>query len=142
MRILKSRLVELQEEQREAELAKERGAAQDIGFGSQIRSYVLQPYQLVKDLRTGYEVGNAQGVLDGNLDGFVREYLLAKAAGRLSNHCRLEWCVHRCRTRLLCGRLPPSIPVADQNLQTDVTETTVPTAGRTAFRPTLRSPGR
>ena len=81
MRILKSRLVELQEEQREAELAKERGAAQDIGFGSQIRSYVLQPYQLVKDLRTGYEVGNAQGVLDGNLDGFVREYLLAKAAG-------------------------------------------------------------
>jgi len=82
MRILKSRLVELQEEEREAELAKERGAAQDIGFGSQIRSYVLQPYQLVKDLRTGYEVGNAQGVLDGNLDGFVREYLLAKAAGK------------------------------------------------------------
>jgi peptide chain release factor 2 len=83
MRILKSRLVELQEEQREAELAKERGAAQDIGFGSQIRSYVLQPYQLVKDLRTGYEVGNAQGVLDGNLDGFVRAYLLAKAAGKV-----------------------------------------------------------
>jgi peptide chain release factor 2 len=83
MRILKSRLVELQEEQREAELAKERGAAQDIGFGSQIRSYVLQPYQLVKDLRTGYEVGNAQGVLDGNLDGFIREYLLAKAAGKV-----------------------------------------------------------
>jgi len=82
MRILKSRLVELQEEEREAELARERGAAQDIGFGSQIRSYVLQPYQLVKDLRTGYEVGNAQGVLDGNLDGFVREYLLAKAAGK------------------------------------------------------------
>jgi len=82
LRILKSRLVELQEEQREAELAKERGAAQDIGFGSQIRSYVLQPYQLVKDLRTGYEVGNAQGVLDGNLDGFVREYLLAKASGK------------------------------------------------------------
>ena len=82
MRILKSRLVELQEEQREAELAKERGAAQDIGFGSQIRSYVLQPYQLVKDLRTGYEMGNAQGVLDGNLDGFVREYLLAKATGK------------------------------------------------------------
>jgi peptide chain release factor 2 len=82
MRILKSRLVELQEEEREAELAKERGAAQDIGFGSQIRSYVLQPYQLVKDLRTGFEVGNAQGVLDGNLDGFIREYLLAKAAGK------------------------------------------------------------
>ena len=82
LRILKSRLVELQEEEREAELAKERGAAQDIGFGSQIRSYVLQPYQLVKDLRTGYEAGNAQGVLDGNLDGFVRAYLLAKASGK------------------------------------------------------------
>ena len=82
LRILKSRLVELQEEEREAELARERGAAQDTGFGSQIRSYVLHPYQLVKDLRTNYEVGNAQGVLDGNLDGFVREYLLAKASGK------------------------------------------------------------
>ena len=83
LRILKSRLVELQEEEREAELAKERGAAQDIGFGSQIRSYVLHPYQQVKDLRTGFEVGNAQGVLDGNLDGFVHAYLLAKAAGQV-----------------------------------------------------------
>jgi len=82
MRILKSRLAELQEEQREAELARERGAAQDIGFGSQIRSYVLHPYQLVKDHRTDFEVGNAQGVLDGSIDGFIREYLLAKAAGR------------------------------------------------------------
>jgi peptide chain release factor 2 len=81
MRILKSRLAELQEEEREAELARERGAAQDIGFGSQIRSYVLHPYQLVKDHRTDYEVGNAQGVLDGSLDGFIRSYLLAKAAG-------------------------------------------------------------
>jgi peptide chain release factor 2 len=82
MRILKSRLAELQEEQREAELARERGATQDIGFGSQIRSYVLHPYQLVKDHRTDFEVGNAQGVLDGSLDGFIREYLLAKAAGK------------------------------------------------------------
>src|SRR5207249_3806741 len=61
LRILRSRLAELQEEQREAELAKERGATQDTGFGSQIRSYVLHPYQQVKDLRTNYEVGNAQG---------------------------------------------------------------------------------
>jgi peptide chain release factor 2 len=83
MRILHSRLAELQEEQREAELARERGAAQDIGFGSQIRSYVLHPYQLVKDHRTDYEAGNAQGVLDGDLDGFVRSYLLAKAAGQV-----------------------------------------------------------
>src|SRR3982751_1274526 len=83
MRMLKSRLVEQAEEEREAELAKERGAAQDIGFGSQIRSYVLHPYQLVKDHRTNFEVGNAQGVLDGALDGFIREYLLAKAAGKV-----------------------------------------------------------
>ena len=83
LRILKSRLVELQEEEREAELARERGAAQDIGFGSQIRSYVLHPYQLVKDHRTEFEAGNAQGVLDGKLDGFVRAYLLAKAAGQV-----------------------------------------------------------
>jgi peptide chain release factor 2 len=83
LRILRSRLAELQEEEREAELSKERGAAQDTGFGRQIRSYVLHPYQQVKDLRTNYEVGNAQGVLDGNLDGFIHAYLLAKAAGKV-----------------------------------------------------------
>ena len=82
LRILRSRLAELAEEKREAELARERGAAQDIGFGSQIRSYVLHPYQLVKDHRTDHEAGNAQGVLDGELDGFIHGYLLAKAAGR------------------------------------------------------------
>jgi peptide chain release factor 2 len=83
LRILKSRLAELEEEKREAEIARERGAAQDIGFGSQIRSYVLHPYQLVKDHRTDHEVGNAQSVLDGALDGFVHSYLLAKAAGKV-----------------------------------------------------------
>jgi peptide chain release factor 2 len=82
LRILRSRLAELQEEEREAELARERGARQDTGFGSQIRSYVLHPYQQVKDLRTGQEVGNAQGVLDGDLDEFIHTYLLAKAAGK------------------------------------------------------------
>jgi peptide chain release factor 2 len=84
MRILKSRLVELAEEEREAELAKERGDVPDTGFGGNaIRSYVLHPYQLVKDHRTDYEVGNAQGVLDGDIDGFIHEYLLAKAAGKV-----------------------------------------------------------
>jgi peptide chain release factor 2 len=82
MRILRSRIAELREEEREAELAKERGVAQDTAFGNQIRSYVLQPYQLVKDHRTDFEMGNAQGVLDGDLDGFIQAYLLAKAAGR------------------------------------------------------------
>ncbi len=83
LRILKSRLLELEQEKREEELAKERGAAQDIGFGSQIRSYVLHPYQLVKDHRTEHETGNTQAVLDGALDEFVREYLLARAAGKV-----------------------------------------------------------
>ncbi|TMK91121.1 MAG: peptide chain release factor 2, partial [Actinobacteria bacterium] len=83
LRILKSRLAERAEEEREAELAKERGAV-SMGFGGNaIRSYVLQPYQLVKDHRTDFEVGNAQGVLDGDLDGFIREWLLAKAAGKV-----------------------------------------------------------
>jgi peptide chain release factor 2 len=82
MKMLKSRLAELAEEEREAELARERGAAQDISFGSQIRSYVLHPYQLVKDHRTDFEMGNAQGVLDGDLDGFIHSYLLAKASGK------------------------------------------------------------
>jgi peptide chain release factor 2 len=81
MRILKSRLVELEQEKREAELAAERGAAQDIGFGSQIRSYVLHPYQLVKDHRTGYEEGNAQAVLDGRLDDLIHAYLRQSAGG-------------------------------------------------------------
>jgi peptide chain release factor 2 len=83
LRILKSRLAELEQERREQELARERGAAQEIGFGSQIRSYVLHPYQLVKDHRTEHETGNTQAVLDGELDSFIHEYLLAKAAGRV-----------------------------------------------------------
>ncbi|HEX6680586.1 MAG TPA: peptide chain release factor 2 [Gaiellaceae bacterium] len=80
-RILRSRLAELEQEKREQELARERGAAQQADFGSQIRSYVLHPYQLVKDHRTEYETGNTQAVLDGRLDDFIHEYLLAKAAG-------------------------------------------------------------
>jgi peptide chain release factor 2 len=82
MRILRSRLAELREEEREAELAKERGEVRNTGFGSQIRSYVLHPYQLVKDLRTEHETGNTQAVLDGGLDEFIHRYLLAKAAGK------------------------------------------------------------
>ncbi|HSK17224.1 MAG TPA: peptide chain release factor 2 [Gaiellaceae bacterium] len=84
MRILRSRLAEHELERREAELARERGEVLDTGFGSQIRSYVLHPYQLVKDHRTDVEEGNAQGVLDGNLDGFIRAYLLARATGAVA----------------------------------------------------------
>jgi peptide chain release factor 2 len=85
MRVLKARLVERREEEREAMMAKERGGAADTGFGGEwIRSYVLHPYQQVKDARTGFETGNAQGVLDGNLDPFIHSYLLAKASGRVA----------------------------------------------------------
>jgi peptide chain release factor 2 len=82
MRVLKSRLAELEHERREEELVRERGEVQDTGFGSQIRSYVLHPYQIVKDHRTDFEAGNAQGVLDGDLDGFIHAYLLARATGK------------------------------------------------------------
>jgi peptide chain release factor 2 len=79
LKILRSRLAEKAEEEREAELARERGGV-NMGFGGDtIRSYVLHPYQQVKDARTGHEVGNTQGVLDGDLDGFIRAYLLQTA---------------------------------------------------------------
>jgi peptide chain release factor 2 len=79
MQMLKSRLLELEEQKRREEIAKEKGEAQDVGWGSQIRSYVLHPYTMVKDHRTGYEMGDAQRVLDGDLDGFVRAELLRRA---------------------------------------------------------------
>ena len=81
MRMLKSKLVELEERKLADELARERGEVRTVDFGSQIRSYVLHPYQMVKDLRTGHEVGNSQSVLDGDLDGFVHSYLVWRAGG-------------------------------------------------------------
>src|SRR4051812_5613954 len=75
---LKAKLIRLEEEKREADFAKKYDEKGEISFGSQIRSYVLQPYQLVKDLRTDYEVGNPRSVLDGNLDGFIEAYLRMK----------------------------------------------------------------
>jgi peptide chain release factor 2 len=85
MAMLTSKLIELEEERRRAEIAKEKGDAQDVGWGSQIRSYVLHPYTMVKDHRTDVEVGNAQGVLDGNLDDFVRAELLRRAGSSASH---------------------------------------------------------
>ena len=81
MKLLRSRLVELEEQRRREELAREKGEAQDVAWGSQIRSYVLHPYTMVKDHRTGYEMGDANRVLDGDLDGFVHEYLVKSASG-------------------------------------------------------------
>jgi peptide chain release factor 2 len=81
MGMLRSKIAELEERKRQEEIAKERGEAQDVNFGSQIRSYVLHPYTMVKDHRTNFEMGDANRVLDGDLDGFVRAELL-RAAGR------------------------------------------------------------
>jgi peptide chain release factor 2 len=77
MRVLRSRLLELKEQEQVETLAELRGEYTKAEWGSQIRSYVLHPYQLAKDHRTDYEVGNSQGVLDGNLDGFIEAYLRA-----------------------------------------------------------------
>jgi peptide chain release factor 2 len=82
MAMLRAKLAERAERERQAEIAREKGEAQDVNFGSQIRSYVLHPYTLVKDLRTGYETGDVQRVLDGDLDPFVRAYLLWRANAR------------------------------------------------------------
>jgi peptide chain release factor 2 len=79
MRLLRSRIYALELEKQKEENAKLAGEKKDIGFGSQIRSYVLQPYQLVKDLRTQYEVGDPQRILDGDLDGIIEAWLAAQA---------------------------------------------------------------
>ncbi len=78
MQVLRARLLDLERRKQEEEFAKLKGAHVDVNFGSQIRSYVLHPYQLVKDHRTDYEVGNAAAVLDGRLDDFMEAYLRAK----------------------------------------------------------------
>jgi len=78
MRVLRARLMELEEKRRREELAELKGEHVDAGWGNQIRSYVLHPYQMVKDHRTDHETGNAQAVLDGQLDDFMEAYLRAQ----------------------------------------------------------------
>jgi len=80
MKMLQSKLLELEERRRREEIALEKGEAMDVAWGSQIRSYVLNPYTMVKDHRTDFEMGDTSRVLDGDLDGFVRAYLLKAAA--------------------------------------------------------------
>jgi peptide chain release factor 2 len=80
MRFLRAKLLEEEERKRAEEVAAERGEQKAVEWGSQIRSYTLHPSQRVKDHRTGYEMGDAHRVLDGDLDGFVREYLLSSAS--------------------------------------------------------------
>ncbi len=81
MQLLKSKLAELAREERQAELDAVRGQQSEVAWGSQIRSYVLHPYQMVKDLRTGHETGNTDAVLDGDIDDLIEAYLQYKARG-------------------------------------------------------------
>ncbi len=83
MKVLKSRLYDLRLKEQQARLDQLGGEKKQIAFGSQIRSYVLQPYQMVKDLRTRYQVGDVNRVLDGDLDDFIKAYLMQKALGKL-----------------------------------------------------------
>ncbi len=82
MKVLKGRLYILEQQKRDVELAKLHGEKGDIAWGNQIRSYVLQPYQMIKDHRTDYETGNIQPVLDGDLDAFIESYLQYKTKSR------------------------------------------------------------
>jgi len=75
LRVLRARLLQIEEEKRRAEIAELKGEHVDAGWGNQIRSYVLHPYQMVKDHRTDHETGNVQAVLDGRLDDFMEAYL-------------------------------------------------------------------
>ena len=83
MKILKSKLYMLKKQEEEESLKKEKGEEREIAWGSQIRSYVFQPYQLVKDHRTNYELGNVQSVMDGNITGFLHEYLILKKNNKI-----------------------------------------------------------
>jgi peptide chain release factor 2 len=84
MKVLKSRLFDLKMKEQAAKLEQLGGEKRDIAFGSQIRSYVLQPYQMVKDHRTKVQVGDPTRVLDGDVDGFIKTYLMKKANGTLT----------------------------------------------------------
>src|SRR3954463_7442757 len=83
MRVLKARLYDIKMKENEAKLAQISGVKKEIGFGSQIRSYVLHPYQMVKDHRTKEQVGDVDRVLDGDIDVFIKSYLMKRASGTL-----------------------------------------------------------
>ncbi len=83
MKVLKSRLYDMRLKEQQAKLSQIGGEKKDIAFGSQIRSYVLHPYQMVKDHRTKYQVGDVTRVLDGDLDDFIKSYLMKRAMGKL-----------------------------------------------------------
>lgn len=83
MKMLKSKLIEIAEREQKEKIEDLKGVQMEIGWGSQIRSYVFHPYTVVKDHRTNYEVGNINAVMDGDIDGFINAYLIAKSRGEL-----------------------------------------------------------
>jgi peptide chain release factor 2 len=83
MKVLKARLYDLRMQEQQARLDQLGGEKKDIAFGSQIRSYVLHPYQMVKDHRTKFQVGDVNRVLDGDIDDFIKSYLMKRAMGKL-----------------------------------------------------------
>ncbi|HKC11444.1 MAG TPA: peptide chain release factor 2, partial [Vicinamibacteria bacterium] len=83
LKVLKARLYDLERQKQRAKLDAVESAKKDIAFGSQIRSYVMHPYQMIKDHRTKFEVGDVARVLDGDLDGFIKSALIARAKGTL-----------------------------------------------------------
>lgn len=90
MKVLKSRLYERMLDEKRAEMERFYGAKGDIAWGNQIRSYVFQPYQMVKDLRTGAETGNVQGVMDGDLDKFIHAWLRAGGPTSRNKNVKIE----------------------------------------------------
>jgi peptide chain release factor 2 len=91
MRILRARLYQVYEKKQKDELAELTGEKKDIAFGSQIRTYTFHPYQIIKDHRTGLEVGNVEGVMDGDIDPFIRAYLtLSRPDGSRPDGSRSE----------------------------------------------------
>ncbi len=90
MKTLKARIYEKMQDEKRAEMERFYGEKGDIGWGHQIRSYVFQPYQMVKDLRTGYETGNIQAVMDGDLDGFINAWLRAGCPMKRNKDIKIE----------------------------------------------------
>ncbi|MBO5059891.1 MAG: peptide chain release factor 2 [Clostridia bacterium] len=86
MKMLKSKLAEIAEQQQKEKIEDIKGVQKEIAWGSQIRSYVFHPYNLVKDHRTGFEMGNIGAVMDGDIDGFINAYLKAASLGQLENN--------------------------------------------------------
>jgi peptide chain release factor 2 len=83
MKVLRARLYDIKQKEQQARLDQIGGEKKDIAFGSQIRSYVLHPYQMVKDHRTKYQVNDVARVLDGDIDEFIKAYLMKRALGKL-----------------------------------------------------------